>query len=107
MEVKVDMTTGYKGGVIPSAGAFYAPNIPQTETWQSYLRRLVYGVNPPERSQVLTPEDIVARAEKWMQFKYPGPYTVEQFYNSEKIKWDLRLKFEDPAEETMWLLRWS
>ena len=78
------------------------------ETWQSYLRRLGNGLNGlSERSQTVTEEDIVARAEKYMQIKYPGPYRVEQFYNANKMKWDLRLKFEDPKEETLWLLKWS
>ena len=82
------------------------PKVP--ETWQSYLRRLGNGLNGlSERSQTVTEEDIVANAEKYMQIKYPGPYRVEQFYNANKMKWDLRLKFEDPKEETMWLLRWS
>ena len=82
------------------------PKVP--ETWQSYLRRLGNGLNGlSERSQTVTEEDIVANAEKYMQIKYPGPYRVEQFYNANKMKWDLRLKFEDPAEETFWLLKYS
>ena len=103
------MTVGYKGISTSSAGAFYAPNIPELEdTWQSYLRRLGNGLNGvTERSQTVTEADIIYRAEKYMQIKYPGKYIVEQFYNTEKMKMDLRLKFEDPKEETFWLLKWS
>lgn len=78
------------------------------DTWQSYLRRLGNGLNGvTERSQTVTEADIIARAEKYMQIKYPGKYIVEQFYNTKKMKIDLRLKFEDPKEETFWLLKWS
>ena len=98
------MSVGYKGSAIPGAGSYYAP----PQTWQSYLRRLGNGINGvADRSKVLTEADIVANAYKWMQIKYPGPYRVEPYYNAEKMKWDLRLRFEDPQEETLWLLRWS
>lgn len=78
------------------------------DTWQVYLRRLGNGINGiADRSETVTDADIVARAEKYMQINYPGPYRVEQYYNSDKMKWDLRLRFEDPAEETFWLLKQS
>ena len=78
------------------------------DNWKSYLRRLGNGINGiSDRSETVTDADIVARAEKYMQIKYPGPYRVEQYYNNQKMMWDLRLRFEDPKEETMWLLRWS
>lgn len=77
------------------------------ETWQGYLRRLGNGLNGVATNKYITAEDIIDNAQKYMQIKYPGPYTVEQFYNADKMKWDLRLKFDDPKEETFWLLRWS
>lgn len=102
------MSVGYKGVAAMSTGTHYAPYKPALDTWQSYLRRLGHGINGiAERSQNVTEEDIVANAYKWMQTKYPGNYTVEQYYNADKMKWDLRLKFEDPSEETFWLLKWS
>ena len=76
------------------------------ETWQNYLRRLGNGLNGVVTNKYITESDIVDNAQKYMQIKYPGPYTVEQYYNINKMKWDLRLRFEDPREETMWLLRW-
>ena len=81
-----------------------------SNTWQNYLRRLGNGLNGiigAGGSTTFSEEDILANANKYMQIKYPGKYVVEQFYDAEKMKWDLRLKFEDPAEETFWLLRWS
>jgi hypothetical protein len=81
---------------------------PIPDTWQRYLRRLGNGVNGvADRSKTITEEDIRARAEKYMQIKYPGKYKVEQFYNADKMKWDVRLRFDDPREETMWLLKQS
>lgn len=96
-------------GVQPMDPAgIFAPYVPRPDTWQSYLRRLGNGINGlSERSKTITEADIVANAEKYMQIRYPGPYRVEPYYNSEKMKFDLRLRFDDPREETMWLLRWS
>ena len=80
----------------------------QPETWQSYLSRLGNGINGlSARSKTITEEDIVSNAYKWMQIKYPGPYRIESYYNSDKMKWYLKLRFDDPREETLWLLRWS
>ena len=96
-------------GVQPmgSAGGLFA-GTPAPDTWQSYLRRLGNGINGvSERSKTLTEKDIIVNAEHYMKKKYPGNYTVESYYNADKMKWDLRLKFDDPKEETMWLLRWS
>lgn len=83
------------------------PKVP--ETWQSYLRRLGNGLNGIVAAGGKTnfsQEDILANAQKYMQEKYPGNYQVEEYYNADKMKWELRLRFEDPREETMWLLRW-
>lgn len=77
-------------------------------TWQNYLRRLGNGLNGiSERTKTITEKDIVNNAQLYMQKKFPGKYVVEQYYNADKMKWDLRLKFDNPKEETMWLLRWS
>jgi len=106
------MTVRYKGTSTSDAGAFYASNIPQPvkDTWQSYLSRLGNGINGvvgAGGTTTVTEADIEANAYKWMQKKYPGNYTVEQYYNTDKMKWDLRLRFNDPHEKTIWLLRWS
>ena len=104
------MSVGYKGKVAMSAGAINAPYKPAPDTWQSYLHRLGNGLNGvigAGGTNTFTEADIVANAYKWMQMKYPGNYRVEQFYNADKMKWDLRLRFEDAQEETMWLLRWA
>lgn len=77
------------------------------ETWQGYLRRLGNGLNGVATNKYITEDGIVENAQKYMQTKYPGPYTVEPYYNTKNMKMDLRLKFEDPREETMWLLKWT
>lgn len=80
------------------------------DTWQSYLRRLGNGLNGvigAGAKTAFSEENIVANAQEYMQKKYPGKYVVEQFYNAERGRFDLRLKFDDPKEETFWLLRWS
>ena len=80
---------------------------PVPDTWQTYLSRLGNGLNGVASNKYITEADILDNAQKYMQIKYPGKYTVEQFYNTKKMKIDLRLRFDDPKEETFWLLRWS
>lgn len=104
------MKTGYKGITTLSSAAYHAPYRPAPETWQSYLRRLGNGLNGiygAGSTTTVTEQDIIDRAEKYMQLKYPGPYQVESYYNADKMKWDLRLRFDDPQEQTAWLLRWT
>ena len=104
------MAMGYRGKVMMVAGGINSPYQPVPQTWQSYLRRLGNGINGIVAAGGKTnfsQEDILANAQKYMQGKYPGNYQVEEYYNADKMKWDLRLKFEDPAEEMMWVLRWS
>jgi len=44
--------------------------------------------------------------ESFMQDFFPGPYTVEEYYNSELNKFDYRLKFEDPKQELLWKIKY-
>ena len=102
------MSVGYQGSAIPGAGGYYAGVV--SDTWQSYLRRLGNGLNGivgAGGKTTFSEEDILANAQKYMQKKYPGNYRVEEYYNADKMKWDLRLRFADPREETMWILKWS
>lgn len=78
-----------------------------SETWQGYLRRLGNGLNGVDTNKHITEADIVSNAQKYMQIKYPGPYCVEPYYNADKMRFDLRLRFNDPKQETLWLIRWS
>lgn len=77
------------------------------ETWQSYLRRLGNGLNGVATNKYITEADIVENAQKYMMLKYPGNYQVEPYYSPDKMKWDLRLKFANPKEETLWLIKYS
>ena len=52
-------------------------------------------------------KSILEQAQKDLQEKCPGNYQVEEFYNSKKLRLGLCLKFQDPKEEVVWLLRWS
>ena len=106
------MTVGYTGQVAWSTGAVYAGVVPTPDTWQRYLSRLGGGINGVSNvyeanGRTFSSEDIVANAEHYMQKKYPGPYRVESYYNADKMKYDLRLRFADPRDEMMWILKWS
>lgn len=42
-----------------------------------------------------------------MQKFWPGPYTVEEYYNTKRMAFALRLKFEDKNQELMWRIKHS
>ena len=75
--------------------------IPVLTGWKDKLRSL-YQMNIMDRS-----EDNYEFATAMMQKDYPGPYTIDVYYNNELGTFDYRLKFEDPKEQTLWLLKYS
>ena len=42
-----------------------------------------------------------------MQRYYPGPYKVVEEYDINRGVFGFKLKFSDPKEELLWILRWS
>ena len=40
-----------------------------------------------------------------MKISYPGNYTIQEGYIPEKYTWGVRLVFEDPQEEIMFILK--
>ena len=102
-----------KGKVTLDSGYFYAPYIPkgiQPMNWREHLEyySLCSFDNTTLPQMKLNPEKtILDIAQEFFQKKWPGNYLIEEFYNSKKGRFDLRLKFSDPQEEIVWLLRWS
>ena len=74
-------------------------------TWQSELNR--YKKSPFENSVDTRMEYHLIRATEQMQEKYPGNYVVEEYYNGENFAFDLRLKFDTPDDEIMFLLKYE
>lgn len=44
--------------------------------------------------------------EAFMQDFFPGPYSVEEYYDANLGRFNYRLKFEDPKQETMWRMKY-
>ena len=79
-------------------------------SWRTYLDyyigQKIFGLKTPE--QKLHPEMTLEEcATADFQKRWPGPYVVEEYYNVDKGRFDLRLKFDDPAQEAWWLLKWT
>ena len=71
-----------------------------------YSKQYMIGQQIPE--QKLNPNKPLAEcATEFMQRRWPGAYVIEDYYNVTRGCFALRLKFQDPHEETLWLLRWS
>ena len=71
--------------------------------WKSLLKKLNVSFTFETRNGGL----YLKNANAMMQSLYPGPYIVEEYYNSKLKHFDLKLTFADPKEETMWLLKYG
>ena len=77
---------------------------PDKMTWKETLNHMYmqYGswsAAYPEE------EEKLAQLNEMFQKKFPGNYTIEEFYNAKLQRFDVRLKFFDPKDETMFLLK--
>lgn len=78
--------------------------------WQQtlYYYSVVAGRGSKTPMMKLYPEKTLEEvAEDDMKNRYPGNYCVEEYFDSKIGKFSLRLKFENEAEETWWLLKYS
>ena len=64
-----------------------------------YLKYGTWSDAYPEEQKKLAQLDEVFRE------KFPGEYIIEEFYNAKLQRFDVRLKFPDPKQETMFVLK--
>jgi hypothetical protein len=74
-------------------------------TWRGELRR--YRKSPFEQWDGTMMEHHLIRATEQMKEKYPGNYIVEEYFDPQILEFSLRLKFETPEEETLFLLKYE
>jgi hypothetical protein len=84
---KVQPMTGPTGKIFTLRFRFYGV------TWQSTLS----GYNGRNTDYIFDT----------MQEKYPGPYTIQQRYDSERGGWYYTMEWADEAEKTMWMLKYT
>ncbi len=68
--------------------------------------RLQYS-NLPMAEKSDKEEQVMEAIHDIMQASYPGPYIVEEYYDSKRMSFALRLKFETPQEETLFRIKYS
>lgn len=75
--------------------------------WQAELERLYTSylsgtdLYSPEVSNKIT------KITEKMKNKFPGKYRIEECYSHRHRQFHLRLVFDTPQEELMWLMRYS
>lgn len=107
MELKI----GVQAKIYYEAGFVTCPNIPDgiyPMTWQEvldyYSLKYIDGSTLPIMK--LYPEKtIIECAMEQFQTYWPGNYQVEEYYDSKLMRMALRLKFDNPHEEIIWLLK--
>lgn len=72
---------------------------PKIETWQDYFDSL-------KQTNFLKSISTSTQIYDSMQERYPGPYTVQQFYSPKRGCLDYKLVFDDPKYETLWKLKY-
>lgn len=91
----------YKGTTKTTIAGFYCPYIPlqmaggKRASWQKILREAHFNKNNIET------------IETWMQSNFPGPYVIEEYYDTTLMTFNYKVKFEDPKQETMWRIRYG
>jgi len=77
-------------------------NMQPTTTWYEYLKRL-------GNSAILftLKGNDLSRAERLMQEKFPGPYSLYETYDPKRGVMIYALHFESKEEEIAWKLKWS
>ena len=94
----------------PDLGFFYAPYMPMRMMTAKELllhlhnNKLQYS-NLPLSEQEDKDKEVMKTIEDVMQANYPGSYIVEEYYDSKRMSFGLRLKFNSPQEETMWWIK--
>lgn len=86
-----------------------APSIPSIRspkswTWQDYLQELEQKYMN-WRNTFSTTEMSLQGVNEIMQELYPGPYRVVEKYLPDRMIVVLILEFDDPKEQTFWLLK--
>jgi hypothetical protein len=82
----------------------YPVQSPKHWPWQYYLRELEVEYNNWRRTYT-TNERGMKDVNDIMQDLYPGPYRVVEKYLSDRMVIGFGLEFDDPKEETFWLLK--
>lgn len=102
------MNTGYKGVVYAQSGHVYCPYNPfEPKSWRDTLRELELKFASWLDIGYGSRESGLIDVNEMMRTRYPGNYTVVEAYDPSRGVFGFKLVFDDPREETMWLLRWS
>lgn len=49
----------------------------------------------------------ITKREKQYKQKYPGNYKVEEYFETTRFHWNVRLRFDSPKDKIMFLLRYA
>lgn len=104
----VIMNVGYKGVVHIHPGYVSCPTNPFESTrWQDRLRELELKFASWLKIGNVSREGGLQDVTWMMQVSYPGNYTVVEAYDAKRGVFGFKLKFDDPKEELIWLMKWS
>lgn len=102
------MNAGYKGVVHNHPGYVSCPENPfEPKSWQDNLRDLELKFASWLKIGNVSREGGLEDVTWMMRTSYPGNYKVIEAYDPKRGVFGFKLVFDDPKEETFWLLKWS
>lgn len=99
---------GYKGIVHVHPGYVSVPYNPfEMKTWKEKLKQLELKFESWTSNGNTNRDEGLHDVNEIMQEHFPGKYTVIEAYDPKRGVFAFKLKFDDPHDETIFLLRWS
>jgi hypothetical protein len=75
-------------------------------SWKSYLDHLRISVFSNQSYVRSDPsQNVTDWMEASMKLRYPGDYTIVEFYDPVKVRFDYRPNFSNSNEELIWKLK--
>jgi hypothetical protein len=100
---------GYKGFCEMDTTVYFAPYVPQgpnLSPWEAFLQRLHanHSLWPAKNK---TPQDLIMDANGLMQERWPGPYVVEETYDTKGMKFVYTMVFNSKEDKALFILTHS
>lgn len=108
-----NITVSYKGASYVDSASFFCPYVPlqffeapNKPKWQSLLEQ-IHSDYSFGRIVGDTSTDSLMKATARMQEKYPGDYIIEEYYDTDTMKFAYKLEFNSPEDQTVFILKYA
>ena len=100
---------GYKGSEEMDAAVYFTPYVPQPlamSPWDAFLHE-AHARHSVYPSTLKRPQDLIMETIGQMQERWPGPYTVEEIYDTKTMKFVYTMVFDSVEDKALFVLKHS